>query len=317
MKKPNSAAPAAAAIGASGSAELHRRAEMAQRQRGAIGAEPEIGGMAEADEAAGADQEMQREGEQAEDHDLGCDLQGIGVAEQRQQHQDGKRCERDRLLGRAPRPEPAADRGDMGAGRRLGAAEKAVRAQHEHDAHEQEHEDERDLREDQDAEGVELADDEGGEERARDRAHAADDGDDEGLGDDVEVHMRDRRRLRDLQRAAEAGQERAEEQRAGEQQRLVDAERADHLAVLRRGAHQDAEAGLVHEQPEQPEHDRAGGDQHELVGREAPAEDLDRRAKPGARGPRMSCGPKTRMTRSCTTSTTPKVASSWNSSGAR
>ena len=82
--------------------ELHRRAEMAQRQRGAIGAEPEIGGMAEAHEAAGADQEMQREGEQAEDQDLGRDLQGIGVAEQRQQR-SGRQASRARSPSR-PRP---------------------------------------------------------------------------------------------------------------------------------------------------------------------------------------------------------------------
>ena len=40
---------------------------------------------------------------------------------------------------------------------------------------------------------------------------------------------------RDLERAAEAGEEGAEEQRAGEQHRLVDAERRHHVAILRRG----------------------------------------------------------------------------------
>ena len=99
------------------------------------------------------------------------------------------------------------------------------------------------------------------------------------LGDDRQVHARIGRDARDLERAAEAGEEGAEKQRAGEQQRLVDAERRHHLAVLRRRAHQHAEAGPAQEQPDEAEHDGAGGDQHELVGRKAPAEDLDRRAQ--------------------------------------
>ena len=132
---------------------------------------------------------------------------------------------------------------------------------------------------DQDAEGLKLPDDERREKGARHAAHAADHGDDEGLGDDRQVHARIGRDARDLERAAEAGEKGAEKQRAGEQHRLVDAERRHHVAILRRRPHQNAEAGPAQEKPDEAEHDGAGGDQHELVGRKAPSEDFHRRAQ--------------------------------------
>ena len=89
---------------------------------------------------------------------------------------------------------------------------------------------------------------------------------------------------RDLERAAEAGEKGAEKQRAGEQHRLVDAERRHHVAILRRGAHQNAEPGPAQEKPDEPEHDRPGGDQHELIGRKAPSENFHRRAQAGRAG---------------------------------
>ena len=137
----------------------------------------------------------------------------------------------------------------------------------------------------EDAEGLQLPDQQRRQERAGHRAHAAHHRDDEGLGDHRDVHVRVGGKLGRLQRAAEPGQRRAEEQRAGEQQRLVDAQRAHHLAVLRGGAHQHAEAGLVHQQPQQAQHQRAHDDQEQLVGGKAMAEDVDgmpqpRRARP-------------------------------------
>ena len=66
---------------------------------------------------------------------------------------------------------------------------------------------------------------------------------------------------------------------SGEQQRLVDAERADHLAVLRGGADQPAEARLGQHQMQQQQHDRPDDDQEQVVAREAAAEDLDRAAQ--------------------------------------
>ena len=54
------------------------------------------------------------------------------------------------------------------------------------------------------------ADDQRGDERAGNRAQAADDRDDEGLGDDRQVHAEIRRLARQPQRAGESGEERAE-----------------------------------------------------------------------------------------------------------
>jgi hypothetical protein len=159
----------------------------------------------------------------------------------------------------------------MGSAGGLRPAEEPVRPDDEDDRHQQKDEHQRDLGEDQDAEGLELADDERGHKGAGHAAHAADDGDDESLGDDVEVHARGRGGFWNLQGATEPGQEGAEEEGAGEEERLVDAERADHVAVLRRGAHEDSEARPPEQHPQSAEHDRTGGDEDELVGREAVA----------------------------------------------
>ena len=124
---------------------------------------------------------------------------------------------------------------------------------------------------------------------------------------------------RDLQRAAEPGEEGAEKQRAGEQHRLVDAERRHHVAILRRGAHQDAETRPAQQKPDEPEHHgaRRRSARVHRTGKRRPRISTGAR-RPGARGPENVLAARTPgSTRSCTTSTTPKVASSWNSSGAR
>ena len=62
-----------------------------------------------------------------------------------------------------------------------GASEQAVGPDRQHQRHEQEHHHERALRKDQDAEGLQLTDDQGGEKGTRNAAHAADHGDDESI----------------------------------------------------------------------------------------------------------------------------------------
>ena len=127
-----------------------------------------------------------------------------------------------------------------------------------------------------------------------------------------------RRLARQLQRAAEPGEERAEREDGGEQQRLVDAERADHLAVLRRRADQHAEAGARQHPPQQPQHQRPDDDQHQVVLREGAVPRISTEPRnPGARGPSRSSLPQSASVASWMISTRPKVASSWNSSGAR
>ncbi|MCY1527882.1 hypothetical protein D9M68_629680 [compost metagenome] len=79
-----------------------------------------------------------------------------------------------------------------------------------------------------------------------------------------------------MQRTAQAGEQCAEREHRGEEPRLVDAECADHLAVLRGGAHQRAEARAREQQPDKAEHQRADDDQEQVVGRKLAAEDFDR-----------------------------------------
>ncbi len=90
------------------------------------------------------------------------------------------------------------------ARQRLRAAEQPMGPDHQHDRHEQEHDHQRDLRKDQDAEGLKLPDQHRRQKRAADAAHAADHDDDEGFDDDVDVHVQIDRLARDLQSAAQS-----------------------------------------------------------------------------------------------------------------
>ena len=82
-----------------------------------------------------------------------------------------------------------------------------------------------------------------------------------------------------LQRAAETGKERAERKHRREQHRLVDAERADHFAVLRRRAHQRPKR--VRASPKCNTSSTSGpiDDQEQIVGRQRTAENFDRAAQ--------------------------------------
>jgi hypothetical protein len=167
----------------------------------------------------------------------------------------------------------------------LGAAEQAPGADHEDDRHGQEHDDEAELGHEEDAEGLQLADDDAGEQRPADAAHAADHGDDEGGGDDVEVHEQVSTALGELDGAGEAGECRTDEEDRGREPGLVDAKRSHHLAVGGGGPDQDAPARAAEQQPEQAEHERGGGDQHEVVGRQAAIDDGDGTAQRSWAGP--------------------------------
>ena len=91
--------------------------------------------------------------------------------------------------------------------------------------------------------------------------------------------------LRRLQCAPQSGERRAEKERAREQQRLVDAERRHHLAILGRGPHQHAVARLVHQQPQEAQHQRPHCDQKQLVARKSVAEDIDGAGETGRARP--------------------------------
>src|SRR5690606_14927542 len=253
--------------------ERHRRLKELDRERGTIGAEPEIGGVAERDHAADAGEQVKARREQREDQHLGQDRECVCVEHGRRRRQPqssrdnrsaaggSERANRLRQVERRMRHEP------------LRPAEQAPGADDQHRRHEQEDQDDREVREEQKPEGVKLADQNRGEKSAQYVAHAADDGDDEHFRDDAEIHAEVRRLPRQLQGAAESGQHRAEAEDAGEELRLIDAESAGHLAVGGGGADQYAPTRPAERQPETDQHRRADRDQRYVpLGQTVPAD---------------------------------------------
>ena len=111
-------------------------------------------------------------------------------------------------------------------------------------------------------------------------------------GDHADAHAEVDRLALELQRAAEAGEEGAEREGAGEEPALVDAEPPRPLAVVRRRAHQRAPARAVKDEPERAEDHRRERDEIEVVDRDALAEELEGRRAGPARAARA--GPAAR-----------------------
>ena len=261
-----------------------RQAEALDSQRGPVGAEAEIGRVAEGGHAAGRHQALQAGREEHEDQDLGADGDPVVARHQRQQGHSEDDDPHPQALARAERrPGPERDRPGH-PGRRLHPAEQPVGTDDQHDGHDHEDEHQRHRRQHQDPERVEFGYDQRRHEGPADAAEAADDHHDEGLDDDRQVHRVGYGITRDLQRAAEGREEDAEGENAGKQPFLVDAERRHHLAVLRGGPHEDAEPGAVEQQIDQAEDERAEPDEEQIVGRDHLAEDVDRALQ--ARRPR-------------------------------
>ena len=231
---------------------------------------------------------MQGDGKQHEDHDLDRqherEIADNGRNDQVRHRQKQQKREHEGA-GEAQAPAGRAQRGlgrlDNAVAGNFRPAEQAPGPEDQDHRHDQEHQDQRAVGENLDAEGLEQADQDGGEEGPADAAHTADHHDDEGRRDDVEIHQQVGAALGQLDRPAEPGQRRAEEQHAGEQPALVDAEGGDHLAVEGRRAHQRAPARAVEQQPQAGQHERRDRDQHEIVFRQALAEDRDRAGETG------------------------------------
>ena len=271
--------------------ERHVGGEELDQQAGPIGAEAEIGGVAERVHASRSHDEMQAGREDHRDQHVDAEHEHVGVPglDQRQEDQTDQQRRARKLEGGGGR----ADRIVLGgriAHRDLRTAQQAIRPHDQDHRHHQEFGDQRELGEidreaaevdhaDADAQRLDLGDDDGSEISAGDRSHAADHHDHEGVAQDGEVHRQVGGLARELQRAAKAGEERAAGEHRGEQQRLIDAERADHLAVLGGGADEASEAGLGLQQVEQEEDERTGEEQEQVVGRKAAVEDLDRAAQ--------------------------------------
>ena len=128
---------------------------------------------------------------------------------------------------------------------------------------------------DADTEGLGDADDDGRQERAADAAEPAHHRDDEGVGDDREIELEVGGFARDLQRPAQPRQHGAHEEHRGEELGLVDAQRPHHLAILGGRPHQRPPARAGEQQPQDAQHDRADGDQQQVVGRDALAQEFD------------------------------------------
>jgi hypothetical protein len=266
-------------------------AEIARQQGGAIGPEAEIRGMAEAHHAAHPHHQVQAHGEEHEDQDFRGHAEAVVADHDGQQQEQQRPARRRRCARRREPPERDEHVADRRARVRVRPAQQAPGPHDQHHRHHQEHEHQTDLGKQQDAEGIELRDDDRRQEGAGHAAQPADHHHHEGLHDDRQVHGVMHRLARDLHRAAEAGKKDAEREHAGEQPGLVDPERRHHGAILGRGPHQDAPARLVEQQPQQPQHHRAEADQQEIIGRKPLAEDVDGTLQPGRPRPQQVLRP--------------------------
>ena len=169
--------------------------------------------MSEAHETADPDEQLQAEGKEREDENLDPDLHDIGVGDERQEREERRHGKHQPEI-EGPRPAGDADR--MGAADRFRASEKPVGAHDEDERHEEEDHHEGDLGKDQDPERLELADDEAARKApgtlpmppttVTTNASAM-----------IERSMPVWAGARGLQRSAETGQKRAEEERAREE----------------------------------------------------------------------------------------------------
>jgi hypothetical protein len=135
---------------------------------------------------------------------------------------EGQAGQRDQPGTEPDRAEPPGLRlGHPAAARRaeldLGPSQQAPRPHHQHHRHHHEDEHDGDLRQQQHAIGVEHPDEQRGEQRAPDRAHAPDHHHHERLHDDRRIHHGGEREPRHLERAAQAGQEGAQDEHGREQ----------------------------------------------------------------------------------------------------
>ena len=217
--------------------------------------------------------------------------------QQRHQHQQGQHDPAGDAVKAGGRAQWRFSSAGMAAGR-LRFAEQAPGPGHQHHRHHHKLDDQRELGKrnadagdlDQpqpDTNRLELGDQQRRHIRAGNRAHAAHHHHHEGSADDVQVHLEVGRLARQLQGAAQSGQKSPEGKHCREQPGLVDAQRADHVAVLRGGPHQRAPARFGQQQPQQTQHHRARHNQKQVIGRELPAQNRHRSGEAGRPGPKQ------------------------------
>lgn len=138
---------------------------------------------------------------------------------------------------------------------------------------------------DENAQRLDFADQQRGQEGSRDGTQAADDHHDKSAGDDLDIQAQRGGCAGRGQSATQAGQERAQHEGTGEQQRLVHAQGRQHAAILGSSAQQHAPARALLQQPQQAQHGGAGKYQEQVIGRETASQQYNGVAQAGrARG---------------------------------
>ncbi len=250
------------------------------RQAGPVGTEAEPGGVTEARHAAGSHHEMQAGGEQRGDRGLREDGEEGGTGDQRHDRRDAERDQAEHPQ-RARRPADRRGRAGRRAARGERASEQAVRPQHQDGGHQQEHQHQGGARGEGDAERLGQSDQQAREIGVGDAAEAAQHHHHEGFDDHGQIEMQVSGSVRQAQRAAQPGEPGAQREHRREQAPLVDAEGRRHLPVLGRGTQEHAPPRPPQQQPQGRQHQRAGGDQQQIVDGKALAGDRDGGAQPG------------------------------------
>ncbi len=129
---------------------------------------------------------------------------------------------------------------------------------------------------DANAERLDLRDQQRCDERAWNGAHTTDHDHDERIPNGVQIKRQVGRHSRPLQRTTQASEKCPHEKHPGKKPCLVDTERAEHLTILRRRAHQRAPTCTRECVPQQEQHQRTDHDQRDIVGGQRMAEQRDR-----------------------------------------
>ena len=159
--------------------------------------------------------------------------------------------------------------------------------------------------------GLDLADRDRGDQRAADRADAAEHDHDQGEQQDEVRGARPGPDDRGAERAGEPGECAARGEHAGAHHERVDAQRGDHLAVVDGGPHQAADPGAGDDDVQRDRDQRGDADEGQAVAGVGVADESTGRSRAAGTVTGSSSGPKSPTSRSPTTSATPKVSSAW------
>ena len=142
--------------------------------------------------------------------------------------------------------------------------------------HQQVDEGQGELGEKHDAEGLQLADEQGGDQRPPEAAEAAHHDHDKRIDQDLVRHARVGGQQGPGDHPGKPREGRAESEHAHEDERHIDSQGVHHLAVVHGRPEDDAEPGLVKDQRHHDPDQRAAGEDEDAVDRVDDAEDVHR-----------------------------------------